>query len=696
MKRVKLSLPLAGPLGLRPGQAEACQQMNEIAPMPRHLKSLGRTSLKATTALGFAVFGAGIAHAQTAQTQPVNPDQPIEVAATLTTQPLYQTGPSTTVITAQQIAQHNYQSIAAILRTVPGVELSQTGGPGGVTSVFIRGANSNMTKVIIDGINISDPSDAASAVDFSQIPVQNIQSIQVIRGPQSGLYGADAIGGVIVITTKQPKDFAPPHLALNFGGGNFGSTSQSGTLTDYYRGLHTSLTYDHTQVSDSEVVPPSVVPPGQTSVPDYSDRKALTANLAYDVTPDLTIGAITTYTISELAFTQDGYSATPPYFAVPEALRSYSSNREWFLRDYATLHSLDNRLTQTIAFVYTAYDRRILDPNDLPATPTLYVGHRPGVDYNGSFNLTHDEVLVFGAQWQRDSMTSNGTSYSLPFSAHVANSAGFLELNSTLPYNVYNALSVRLDANSQFGEHVTFREAPVYVFDSTHTRFHASLGTGFDAPSLSQLYQSDPAYGWYANPNLRPETSFGWDLGADQPLTLPSSAVPVTVGVTYFHNKLSNLIAFNDAGTMDVNINKATTYGVESYVTIQPFPTLLINTSYTYLRAENDSTSPSTELLRRPQNSFDVLTTWNPTEKLTLTADIAYKGRWYDVNNYGAGDIFAPHYTLVNMSATYQLLPKLALYIRGTNLLNRRYQDPNGYLAPTLGVFGGIKINTDL
>ena len=644
-----------------------------------------RTRLTAATSLSLALCGAAGAYAQSVtQTQVVNPNQPIEVAATLTNQPLYQTGPSTTVITSEQIAQHNYQTIAQILRTVPGVELYQTGGPGGLTGVYLRGANDNMTKVIIDGINVADPS-AGNMVDFSQIPVQNIQSIQVIRGPQSGLYGADAIGGVIVITTKQPKAFAPPHLAFNFGGGNFGSTSQAGTFTDYERGLHTTLSYDHVQSSDFMSMPLSELPPGASRIPDYSDRKGFTANFAYDVTPALTVGSITHYVVNTLKNT-----ANPG-----DEWRSISFNRDWFLREYATLHAFNDRLTQTIAFVYTNYNRRYFDPNaySYPPNPALYTGQRTGVDYNGSFNLTHDEVLVFGAQWYRDSMTANSAS-GAPFGAHISDNAGFMELNSTLPYNIYNSLSVRLDANSQFGKHVTFREAPVYIFKPTHTRFHASIGTGFDAPSLVDLYQSYPAYGWYANPNLRPETSFGWELGVDQPITSASSALPITVGVTYFHNKLRNLIASNDAGTMDVNIGRATTYGVESYVDIQPFSTLLINASYTYLHAEDDIAH--NQLLRRPQNSFSLTATWTPIKALTLASSVDYQGADYDIGYYGTGRYRMPHYTLVNLSATYQVLPQLALYIRGTNLLDHHYQDPDGFLAPTLGVFGGIKINTDL
>lgn len=633
-------------------------------------QNVNHAFLTATTALSFAALG----NAAYAQSATVNPNQPIEVAATLTNQPLYQTGPSTTVITAKQIAQHNYQTVADVLRTVPGVELYQTGGPGGLTSVYIRGANYTMTKVILDGINVSDPS-AGSAVDFSQIPLQNIESIQVIRGPQSGLYGADAIGGVIVITTKQPKAFAPPHLALNLGGGNFGSTSQSGTFTDYYKGLHSTLSYDHTQSSSSVVTPLSA---GQVGNADYSDRKGLTANFAYDVTPNLTVGSITHYVISDLKNTANA----------GDALRSDSLDREWFLREYATLHSFDNRLTQTIAYVYTNYNRRYYDPNSnsYPPNPALYTGTRNGIDYNGAFNLTHDEVLVFGSQWSRDAATDN-----TPYSAHVTNNAGFIELNSTLPYNIYNSVSVRLDANSQFGKHVTFREAPVYIFNPTHTRLHSSIGTGFDAPSLTQLYESIPSYGWSGNPNLRPETSFGWDIGADQPITPQSSAVPITIGTTYFHNKLSNLIASNSSGTMDINVNKATTYGIESYIDLQPLPTLLINTSYTYLHAEDDiSHAP---LPRRAKNSFSIQATWTPTKKLTLATDVSYKGTWYDTY---PDETYMPHYTLVNLSATYQLYPQLAFYVRGTNLLNHHYQDPEGFLAPTLGVFGGVKINTNL
>ena len=139
------------------------------------------------------------------------------VSATRIATPAWQLGSSVTVITAADIAARQLRTVPDVLKLVPGLNVVQSGGPGGVTSVFMRGTNSNHTKVLIDGIDVSDPSNAGATFDFGQLLASDIERIEVLRGPQSGLYGSDAIGGVISITTRSGK--GPFHLAGSLEGG---------------------------------------------------------------------------------------------------------------------------------------------------------------------------------------------------------------------------------------------------------------------------------------------------------------------------------------------------------------------------------------------------------------------------------------------------------------------------------------------
>ncbi len=148
----------------------------------------------------------------------------VVVSPTTLPTPSEQSASSTTVITGADIASQQYQSVPDALAAVPGLNVVQTGGPGGQTSVFIRGTNSNHVKVLIDGIDVSDPSNPNQSFDFGQLLTGDIARIEVLRGPQSGLYGSDAIGGVISITTKTGD--GPLKMTVSGDGGSFGTFNQ--------------------------------------------------------------------------------------------------------------------------------------------------------------------------------------------------------------------------------------------------------------------------------------------------------------------------------------------------------------------------------------------------------------------------------------------------------------------------------------
>lgn len=153
----------------------------------------------------------------------------VVVSPTTVPTPSDQSGSSVSVITANDIERQQLRTVRDVLATVPGLNVVQNGGPGGQTSVFIRGTNSNHVKVLIDGIDLSDPSNPNEAFDFGQLLTGDIERIEVLRGPQSGLYGSDAIGGVISITTKAGN--GPPKVTLSTEGGSFGTTNERASLS---------------------------------------------------------------------------------------------------------------------------------------------------------------------------------------------------------------------------------------------------------------------------------------------------------------------------------------------------------------------------------------------------------------------------------------------------------------------------------
>ncbi len=242
---------------------------------------------------------------------------------------------------------------------------------------------------------------------------------------------------------------------------------------------------------------------------------------------------------------------------------------------------LDGRFDQTIGLAYTDYQRSFTDPNVLPIIPSLFDGQRVKVDYQGNFRLVEGEILTFGAEREEDYLVNSN-----PLSAQNGDAAGFAQLQSSIGGRFFNAASIRYDANDLFGSATTFRVAPAFLIPETGTKLKGSLGTGFKAPTLDELFDSFPQFGFIANPHLQPERSIGWDAGVEQTL-LPDR---ITIGGTYFSNNIKDLIDTNNTGTQNINIARAKTFGVETFMSFIPWNGFSIRADYTYTVAKDETT----------------------------------------------------------------------------------------------------------
>jgi vitamin B12 transporter len=273
----------------------------------------------------------------------------------------------------------------------------------------------------------------------------------------------------------------------------------------------------------------------------------------------------------------------------------------------------------------------------------------------------------------------------------MTNNAGFLQLQSNFGERFFDTLSLRYDDNSRFGGKMTYRAAPAMLIPETGTKLKGSIGTGFKAPTLNQLFVSFPDFNFSANPNLKPETSLGWDASFEQKLPV----APVEFGATYFHNDIRNLISNNATFTTLINVGRATTSGVESFIAYKPMDRLNLRGDYTFTPAMDDILNR--ELLRRPKHKASLSATWRATEPLLLTATLLYVGPWLDVNR--AGTVSGLHvngYTTVALTGSYDLGYGVAAFIRINNLFDRHYQEPLGFQRPGLGIFGGLKLAFDV
>jgi len=292
------------------------------------------------------------------------------------------------------------------------------------------------------------------------------------------------------------------------------------------------------------------------------------------------------------------------------------------------------------------------------------------------------QVLTFRAEHQRDEITT-------PI-AEITDDAGMVQLQSSIGERFFNAVSVRYDSYDTFGAKPTFRIAPALLIPETGSKLKGSVGTGFKAPTLAELFQNFPSFNFFGNPNLKPESSIGYDAGFEQ----TALEKRVQFGATYFHNDIDNLITINDTGTSFQNVGKATTYGVESFLAYTPWEPVTVRADYTFLIAKNDILDQ--ELLRRPKHKASLNAAWHVTEAAVLSATLLYVGPWFDVNRAGTiSGVPANGYTLVNLAGSYDLGNGLTAYARIDNLFDRHYQDPIGFLRPGLGVFAGFRVAFD-
>ncbi len=638
------------------------------AASPRSARARGFFSSSGAAALLLAGMSGAIAQQSSDLSLPT-----LVVSPTGTARPLGQTASAVTVITAKDLEQQQRRTLPDALSTVPGLNIVQTGGPGGLTSVFMRGTNSNHTKVLIDGIDVSDPSNPNRSFDFGQMQTADIERIEVLRGPQSGLYGADAIGGVISIFTKRGE--GPARVTAAVEGGAHGTFNQTAGVSGGQDRINYAFNVAHLRSTNTPVTPAEVLPPGRQAIGNFYDNMTYSGRIGADVSEYLHVNSIARYTESNLRFTAD--SGWPSY---PEATHSNSEFRQLFTRNEAVVTLLDGALKSYFGVNTTRHETT---NRTSTGNATWNNGERLKYDWRSVARLAPWQTVVVGADIETEKLQSISTH------AENSNKAIYVESQSQFADRVFVVANIRSDHNDRFGEHTTWRVAPTVIVPGSETQLKASYGTGFKAPTLSQMFVDMPAWNSYGNRNLKPEESAGYDIGFEQPLFNDR----LRVGSTYFRNDISNLINSANIGGIwtSENIGEAVTEGSESFIAATVTEHLRLRADYTFTRAVDAGTG--LELLRRPKDKWSLSAVWTPNDQLTLSATVLHIGSFIDGNrDFSVPRLLAKDYTVVNIAGDYVVNDQVKLFARVDNLFDVRYQNPTGYLQPGLGVFGGVKL----
>ncbi|MDU3045581.1 TonB-dependent receptor plug domain-containing protein [Bradyrhizobium sp.] len=577
-----------------------------------------------------------------------------------------------TVVTAKDIATQQFRSVPDILAAIPGLNVVQTGGAGGQSSVFTRGTNANHTKILIDGIDVGDVTNANGAFDFAHLLTSDIQQFEVLRGPQSGLYGSDAIGGVISVITR--KGDGPARATASIETGTYQTFNQSAGVSGSQDNVNYAMNVAHLHAGDIPVTPQQLLPAGQKAIGNAYDNVTASTKFGVDLNEAWSLNSVMRYTDATLLFTGDG-----SFPSVPNAAQSTHAVRQFATREEAVWSLLDGRIKNYFGINYV--NNRTSDLTAGNPLAAISTGERIKYDWHAVTELAPHNNFIVGLEQQTDRLQTTG------LTAENGNRAGFVEVQTNFAQRMFLVASLRNDINDQFGSHGTYRIAPAVILPVTETKLKASYGTGFKAPTLSQLYQDFPAFNFFANPNLKPEQSTGYDAGFEQPLFDDR----IRLGATYFHNSITDLINSDVTFTSYANVGLATTEGTESFVTAHLTDRLSLRADYTFTRAVDATTG--LQLLRRPKEKWSATAVWTPLDPLTVSATLLRVSDWRDVSRDGmTSGLVAPGYTVVNLRADYAVSGQVKLFGRVDNLFNRHYQNPTGFLAPGLGVFGGIRM----
>jgi len=593
--------------------------------------------------------------------------EPVVVSATRFDIPLDQSPASVSVISSEDLEQKQIERVGDALREAPGLSVVQTGVAGQLTSVFTRGLRSEHTQVLLDGVPINQG--LQGAFNFADLTTDDIDRIEVVRGPQSTLYGPRALAGVIQIFTKQGR--GTPGVMTAAEGGSYD------TFREWLQSDGKIGQFDYS-VGASRLDTDNARPNNQ-----YRNSSAI-ANLGWSPNDQLRISGLFTYSLSDIGL--------PNTIFDPRPIDNFLTER-WLIAPHVDFRVSD-WWEHKLIFAYD-HERQLNDPNeDGFLGPTRALFERTTIDYQNDLRPTSWLVMTSGFFYSRVNAGQERPFVSQIFgpqptfvSDHTQQVAGFMQATATPIENLILVAGGRFDHFNQFGDVWTYRFAGSYKVAETNTTLHSSVGSGFSPPS-----SQDKIFG--NNFALKPERDLGWDIGIRQELWSRGGG-SVAVGLTYFHNDLSNVIGFN--GLFDtLNLGAAETQGLEAELRGQPIADLIFMATYTYLDAEKTSSADISQLQgarlpRRARNEVYVSASYLWYKRLRTTAEAKFVNAREELN-FGGPNFDIEDYSFVNFAAEYEVNPHISIFGKIDNLTNEHYAEVFGFPGLGRAAYGGLKV----
>jgi vitamin B12 transporter len=580
----------------------------------------------------------------------------IVVTATKIEEPVGETTSDVRVIKEEDIKKTAVDFITDALRKVPELNLLQNGGVGKVATVLLRGGNSSQTLVMVDGVKVNSPT--TGTFDFSGISVDDIERVEIVKGPQSTFYGSEAMAGVINIITKKGK--GKPKIDASFESGSFGTYKPSITVSGGDEKLDYRLTGSYFYTN------------GISAAKTGTERdgyKNASISGKFGIRPSEKI---------DLEF-------TGKYYYDRNDLDAFGQDDPNYIQ-YGNHHLISGRgrvfvtdnWEQVLLLSNVRDSLKYRDP-DTSWNNSEFITALDTADWQHNFYLFSIYTLTAGIEYRKEKGEDVGSS-----DRSIWNNAFYLNnklklFNETLVLNA----GLRYDDHETFGSETTYRIGALYDISPIAIRIKCSYGTGFRAPTLNELYYKDP-WGSKGNPDLRPEKSQSWEIGLEKEIIKER----VSISVIYFNQDYKDLIQWKEIAPWiysSQNVARAEIRGIETNAKIRLKDYINIRAGYTYLDTEDKSTGQ--ELPLRPKNKVN-LSAEISIGKASLVTNYTFVGERFDSNL----EKELSSYSLVNLSGNYNATKNIMLFGRIDNLFDEDYEEAGSYGTPGFSFFAGVKV----
>jgi len=590
-------------------------------------------------------------------------EKPVIVTATRTAQTVDETLASVTVISRKDIERQQARSIQDLLRGVPGISIANNGGPGKNTSVFMRGTASDHALVLIDGIRTGSATTGGAA--FQNIPIEQIERIEIVRGPRSSLYGSEAIGGVIqIFTRKGYRDGFKP--SFSFGGGSYGTIKGSAGLSGSIGRGWFNMNLSGTDTKGFNACTGKPSPGGAgcfTNEPDKDGYHNIAGSLRAGYRFESGLDIETNFLRSNGKTNFDGTFTNKSELVqqVFGGTMRYSPVDIWKISLIGG-RSFDNSKN----FLENAFASK-------------FNSRRDTVTVQNDLTLSKNHLLTIGADYKNDHISSTED-----YAVTSRNNWGVFAQHQATIFKQELLLSIRHDDNEQFGSRVTGGAAWGYAF-ADWMKLTASFGTAYKAPTFNELYFPN-----FGNENLKPEESRSFEVGTNGKTDWGSWSFNI------YETRIDDLIAFDSDTFAPANIDKVRIRGFEGIVKTQ-IQGWQLNANLTLLdpknRSSRDNPNRGNTLPRRAKQSFrfdankqfDKFTLGSiPFGKFTVGGMLLVEGERYDnLSNTRKLD----SYIKFDLRGEYMVNRSWRVQGRIENLFNERYETAAFYNQPGRNFF---------